>query len=61
MGENGMSLKESKAITIFLKFPLLKKCEDFMHKAGLLNRSKAIVTLIEKGLEKAKEPKKEGS
>lgn len=59
-GQNGMSLKESKAITIFLKFPLLKKCEEYMHKAGFLNRSKALVALIEKGLEKANGEKKKG-
>ena len=57
MGVNGMSLTESKAVTIFVKFPMLKKIEDYWHKKGILNRSQAIIELVEKGLEKAKEEK----
>ena len=57
MGVNGMSLTESKAVTIFVKFPMLKKIEDYWHKKGILNRSQAIIELVEKGLEKPKEEK----
>ena len=50
-----MVLKHSKQITIFVTNELLEEIEKYFHQNGFRNRSRAIVDLIKKGLQKTKE------
>jgi metal-responsive CopG/Arc/MetJ family transcriptional regulator len=61
MNGNGMTLKHSKQITVFLKHDLIKRIEDFQHNNRFMNRNKAIIDLIEKGLATLKKDKKKNT
>lgn len=44
-------MKHSKSVTIFIKPELLERIEDFQFKNRFKNRNKAIIDLLETGLE----------
>jgi metal-responsive CopG/Arc/MetJ family transcriptional regulator len=62
MGNGQVVLTKSKSVTIFVpntkEDDLLGEIENFQVKSRIMNRSKAIVELIRKGLERVKDAKK---
>lgn len=55
MRESRVTVKNAKQVMIFLKPELLEEVEKYWRRTGFKNRSRGIVDLIEKGLERAGE------
>ena len=51
----GNMLTKSKQVSIYIRPELLKKIDNFWHRFKLPNRNKAMLFLMEKGLEKVRE------